>query len=145
MSVPVPPFLSTSLDLHTVVPATVIKTRTGALAQYARVPADHLVPIPPGLSPVQAAGVTLAGMTAYQALFDVAGLQPEQSVFVNGGSTAVGAFAIQLAKAVGCKVAASASAKNEAYVRGLGADEVRPFLLFIPRHPSLMCVCGPVL
>lgn len=63
-------------------------------------------------------------MTAYQALVDVGGLQPEQSVFVNGGSTAVGSFAIQIAKAVGCKVTASASAKNEEYVRSLGADEV---------------------
>lgn len=101
------------------------KARPGTLAQYTRVPADNLIPVPPGLTTVQAAGITLAAVTAYQALFDTGGLQPEQSVFVNGGSTAVGAFAIQLAKAVGCRVAASASAKNEAYVRGLGADEVR--------------------
>ena len=110
-----------------------IKTRAGTLAQYARVPADHLVSVPPGLSPVQASGITLAAMTAYQALFDAAGLQPEQSVFVNGGSTAVGAFAIQLPKAAGCRVAASASAKNEAYVRSLGADDVSP--------PSLCPLC----
>ena len=115
-----------------------MKTRAGVLAQYARVPAENVVPIPPELTPVQASGISLAGITAYQALFDTAGLQPEQSVFVNGGSTAVGAFAIQFAKAIGCKVAASASAKNEAFVRGLGADEVRslpsspPFLLPIP-------------
>ncbi|EPS94590.1 NAD-binding protein [Fomitopsis schrenkii] len=112
------------------------KARPGTLAQYTRVPADNLIPVPPGLTTVQAAGITLAAVTAYQALFDTGGLQPEQSVFVNGGSTAVGAFAIQLAKAVGCRVAASASAKNEAYVRGLGADEFFDYTK-APLHETL--------
>ena len=56
-------------------------------------------------------------------------LQAGQTLFVNGGSTAVGAFAIQLAKARGARVVAAASAKNEAYVRALGADEVRVCVL----------------
>ena len=52
-------------------------------------------------------------------------LEPGQTVFVNGGSSSVGAFAIQIAKAKGAaKVVASASGKNEEFVRGLGADEV---------------------
>ncbi|KAI0933956.1 hypothetical protein AcW1_005634 [Taiwanofungus camphoratus] len=101
----------------------VLKHRHGVLAEYTRVPASHLIHRPPNVTPVQAAGITLVGMTAYQALFHVAKLEPEQHLFVNGGSTAVGAFAIQLAKAIGCKVTASASGKNEEYVCSLGADE----------------------
>ncbi|KZT69073.1 NAD(P)-binding protein [Daedalea quercina L-15889] len=115
---------------------TIIKTRMGALAQYTRVPANNLVPIPENTSPVQAAGITLASMTAYQALFDVGGLQPEQSVFINGGSSAVGAFAIQLAKAAGCTVTASASGKNEEYVRSLGADKFVDYTK-APLHETL--------
>lgn len=63
-------------------------------------------------------------MTAHQALFKVANLKAEQTIFINGGSSAVGAFAIQLAKIKGAKVVASASEKNEEFVRKMGADEV---------------------
>ncbi|KZT11465.1 NAD(P)-binding protein [Laetiporus sulphureus 93-53] len=107
-------FLTVSLSL---------KTRQGTLAQYTYLPASHLVRRPANVPPTRAAGVPLTAMTAYQALFEVGHLEPEQRVFINGGSTAVGSFAIQLAKAIGCKVTASASGKNEEYVRSLGADE----------------------
>ncbi|EED85578.1 predicted protein [Postia placenta Mad-698-R] len=100
-----------------------VKERKGALAQYASISASHIVRRPVNVTPTQAAGIPLAAMTAYQALFDVAHLKPEQHVFINGGSTAVGGFAIQIAKSIGCKVVASASGKNEGYVRSLGADE----------------------
>ncbi|KAH9841922.1 uncharacterized protein C8Q71DRAFT_700158 [Rhodofomes roseus] len=113
------------------------KAGTGVLAQYARIKAEDLVPLPANVTPVQASGVTLVAMTAYQALFGLGGLRPKQSVFVNGGSTAVGAFAIQLAKAVGCKVTASASAKNEEYVRSLGADEFVDYTK-APLHQTLI-------
>lgn len=99
------------------------KTHQGALAQYAAVPAVNLVHRPPNLSEVQAAGVTLTSMTALLAL-DEAKLEEGQTLFVNGGSTAVGSFAIQLAKLRGARVVASASKKNESFVRSLGADEV---------------------
>lgn len=104
--------------------AVAVKERKGALAQYASISASHIVRRPVNVTPTQAAGIPLAAMTAYQALFDVAHLKPEQHVFINGGSTAVGGFAIQIAKSIGCKVVASASGKNESYVRSLGADEV---------------------
>ncbi|KAI0078196.1 NAD(P)-binding protein [Panus rudis PR-1116 ss-1] len=98
------------------------KTKQGALAEYLRVPAENVVPRPENINPTQAAGVSLVTLTAYQGLFDVGKLEPGQSLFVNGGSTAVGAAAIQLAKAIGCKVTATASGKNEEYVKSLGAD-----------------------
>ncbi|KAH9920420.1 chaperonin 10-like protein [Amylocystis lapponica] len=102
---------------------TAVLSKHGSLAEYAVVRASSLIPRPANVTPTQAAGLAMAGLTAYQSLFDVGGLEEGQSVFINGGSSAVGSFAIQLAKARGCKVVASASAKNEAYVRALGADE----------------------
>lgn len=103
------------------------QTGQGALADYIRVPATYIVHRPPFVTPVQAAGVTLAGETAWQGLFDVGQLEEGQTVFVNGGSSAVGAYAIQIAKAKGAKVYASASGRNEEFVKNLGADVVRGF------------------
>lgn len=99
------------------------KIRQGSLTEYTRMPASHLAPLPANTSFTGAAGFTLAGETAYQALFEVCQLEAGQSVFVNGGSSSVGAFAIQIAKAKGCRVVASASGKNEDFVKALGADE----------------------
>ncbi|KII89280.1 hypothetical protein PLICRDRAFT_139690 [Plicaturopsis crispa FD-325 SS-3] len=100
------------------------QTRQGALQQYARLPASHLAARPPNVPPAAAAGLALAGQTAWRALFVVGGLRDGQRVFVNGGSSSVGACAVQLAKAHGCHVAASASAESAALVKALGADDV---------------------
>lgn len=86
--------------------------------------ADQVVIRPANVTPTQAAGVTLAALTAYQALFNAINLEADQTIFINGGSTAVGAFAIQFAKFKGATVIATASAKNEEFVREMGADEV---------------------
>lgn len=102
-----------------------IKTRQGAFSQYTRLPATHVVPRPQFLKPTEAAGLGLAGLTAYEALLNVGKLQPGQHLFINGGSTAVGIVAIQLAKALGCTVTVTASSKREDFVRSLGADNVR--------------------
>ncbi|KAJ3536779.1 hypothetical protein NM688_g6791 [Phlebia brevispora] len=99
-----------------------LQSHQGALAQYIRLPASHVVPRPSELKPTEAAGLTLVGLTAYQALFDVAKLEQGQHLFINGGSTAVGISAIQLAKAIGCTVTVSASGKREPLLRSLGAD-----------------------
>lgn len=98
------------------------KSHQGALSQYAAIPAGTLVRRPSNLSEIEAAGVTLAAMTALHTLNE-AQLREGQTLFVNGGSTAVGSFAIQLAKVRGARVVATASGKNESLVRGLGADE----------------------
>ena len=110
--------------------ALTFKSHQGSLAQYTRLPASHVVPRPPTLSPTEAAGLTLVGLTAYQALFTIAKLEEGQHLFVNGGSTAVGIAAIQLAKAHGARVVTTASGKNEDFVKNLGADKVR-FTLFL--------------
>jgi NADPH:quinone reductase-like Zn-dependent oxidoreductase len=102
-----------------------LKTSQGALAQYTHVPATHIVKRPQNVSALEAAGITLTVLTAYQGLIDIARIEPGQSVSINGGSSAVGTFAIQIAKAKGCTVIASCSAKNTELVKSFGADEVR--------------------
>jgi NADPH:quinone reductase-like Zn-dependent oxidoreductase len=104
-------------------PQLTLKSRQGALAQYIAVPSTLLISRPQSITPVEAAGLAVAGLTAYQGL-ESAKLESGQTVFINGGSSGVGSFAIQIAKARGCRVVVSASEKNEGFVRSLGADEV---------------------
>ncbi len=96
---------------------------TGAFAEYAVAKAADLVRKPANLDFVQAAALPLAGTTAWQAMFDVAGLAPGQRLLITNSSGGVGSLAVQLAKARGVHVTAMASASNEAFVRSLGADE----------------------
>lgn len=102
------------------------KTRQGALSQYTSLPAAYLVKRPLNITAIEAAGVPLAALTSYQAL-RLGKLEPDQTIFINGGSSSLGAFAIQFAKARGAKVVATASTKNEAFGRRMGADEVRVY------------------
>ena len=96
----------------------------GALAEYACVPADNLVPVPENLSDVDAAAVPTSAMTALQALRDIARIRPGQRVLVTGASGGVGSFAVQLAKAFGAEVTGVCSTRNLDLVRSLGADHV---------------------
>lgn len=96
----------------------------GTLAQYACVPADHLVPVPAGLSLVEAAAVPTSALTALQALRDIANVRPGQTVLVTGASGGVGSFAVQIAKAFGAEVTGVCSTRNVDLVRSLGADHV---------------------
>ncbi|MBX7268608.1 NADP-dependent oxidoreductase [Micromonospora sp. Llam7] len=96
----------------------------GTYAEYVAAPSRHLARKPAGLSHVQAAGLGLAGLTAWQALVDVADVQPGQRVLVHAAAGGVGHLAVQIAKARGAHVIGTASAAKHAFVRGLGADEV---------------------
>ena len=100
------------------------KSGQGALAQYAYVPARAVTHRPEGISPNEASGIAIVAITAYAALYQVGKLEAGQRIFINGGSTSVGIYAIQFAKALGCKVYVSASEKNEEFLKGLGVDEV---------------------
>jgi NADPH:quinone reductase-like Zn-dependent oxidoreductase len=97
---------------------------SGALAEYACVPADNLVPLPAGLSAVEAAAVPTSAMTALQALRDIARVRPGQTVLITGASGGVGSFAVQIAKALGAGVTGVCSTRNVDLVRALGADHV---------------------
>jgi NADPH:quinone reductase-like Zn-dependent oxidoreductase len=95
---------------------------TGAFANYAVAKAADLVRKPVNLDFIQAAALPLAGSTAWQALFDEAGLAAGQRLLITNSSGGVGSLAVQFAKARGAHVTALASGRNETFVRGLGAD-----------------------
>ena len=97
--------------------------RDGAYAEYIAVRASELARKPKSIGHVEAAGVPLVGITAWQALFDIAGLGAGQSVLIHAASGGVGSLAVQFAKWKGARVLATASAANHELIRGLGADE----------------------
>ncbi|MBB6350805.1 NADP-dependent oxidoreductase [Nonomuraea muscovyensis] len=96
----------------------------GAAADYTVAPAAVLARAPETIPPADAAAVPVAGLTAWQAVFEHARLGPGQTVLVNGAGGGIGMFAVQLAKRAGATVVATASPRSEAAVRRLGADEV---------------------
>jgi NADPH:quinone reductase-like Zn-dependent oxidoreductase len=106
--------------------------RDGVAAEYAAVPTEYLAPKPGGLDDSAAAALPLAGLSAWQGLFDHGQLEAGQRVLVHGAAGGVGHLAVQLAHQRGAHVIATASAANADRVRGLGADQVvdhtaRPF------------------
>ncbi|EFI28441.1 quinone oxidoreductase [Coprinopsis cinerea okayama7 len=111
-------------------------SKQGALAEYVVVPASEIALKPANITPIQASGITLTAITALHSL-DQAGLEEGQTILINGASTAVGSFAIQLAKIKGAKVVAVASGRNEQYVRNLGADEFIDYTKVGPLHKYL--------
>jgi NADPH:quinone reductase-like Zn-dependent oxidoreductase len=96
----------------------------GGFAEYTRVRAADLAPLPRTLSFEQAAAVPLAGITALLAVRDDGRLQAGQRVLVNGASGGVGTFAVQLATAMGAEVTGVCGTRNLDLVRGLGAAHV---------------------
>ncbi len=98
--------------------------RDGAAAEYTVASATDVAPKPRTLGHIQAAGVPLVGLTAWQALFEHAGLTSGQSLLIHGAAGGVGSMAVQIAKWAGATVIATASARNHAFLRTLGADEI---------------------
>ena len=96
---------------------------SGAYAELATVPAALIAKKPAALSHEQAAAIPVAGMTAWQALFDRGQLQQGQTVLVAGAAGGVGHFAVQFAKHAGARVIGTGSARNREFVTRLGADE----------------------
>lgn len=94
----------------------------GSYAEYCLAYATMVVKVPASIGLAQAAGLATAGTTAYGGLLDVGALEAGQTVLVNGGAGGVGSLAIQIARARGARVAATCSAGNADYVRGLGAE-----------------------
>jgi NADPH:quinone reductase-like Zn-dependent oxidoreductase len=96
----------------------------GAAAEFVTLPADILAAKPRRLDHDSAASVPLAALTVWQALARHAGVTPGQHVLVHGAAGGVGSFAVQIAAALGAKVTATASARDAAFVSGLGAERV---------------------
>jgi NADPH:quinone reductase-like Zn-dependent oxidoreductase len=95
----------------------------GAFAEYTTVAANLVAAKPGSLSYTEAAGVPHAGLTAWQALIETAGLQAGQRVLIQAAAGGVGHLAVQFAKLKGAYVIGTGSENSEAFVRGLGADE----------------------
>jgi NADPH:quinone reductase-like Zn-dependent oxidoreductase len=99
-------------------------TAPGAAAEFVIAPSEVLAAAPTSIPLADAAALPMVGLTAWQALFDDAGLQEGQRVLINGAGGAVGGYAIQLAKRAGAHVIATASARSAQRVTSAGADEV---------------------
>jgi NADPH:quinone reductase-like Zn-dependent oxidoreductase len=100
-----------------------LRYRRGTLAEQVAVRHEEMAPMPADISYEEAAGLPLAGLTALQALRDVAQTCPGDAVCVNGGSGGVGTLAIQIARALGATVTSVSSAANVSLCRELGAQE----------------------
>jgi NADPH:quinone reductase-like Zn-dependent oxidoreductase len=96
--------------------------KAGGYAEYALVTEREATLKPKSLAYIEAAAVPLVAETAWQALVDTAKLSAGQTVLIHGGSGGVGTFAIQIAKARGAKVIATASTANQDLLKQLGAD-----------------------
>ena len=96
----------------------------GTFAEYVATKGDRLVPKPNGITFGQAAGITLAGCVALQALRDVAKVKAGDKVLVVGASGGIGSFMVQIAKALGAEVTGVASTSNLERVRSIGAGHV---------------------
>lgn len=96
--------------------------RNGAYAEYAVVPEAELALKPRSVDHVLAASVPIAALTAWQGLFDAGGLRTDQKVLIHGGAGGVGSFAVQLARWKGAFIVATASGRNQEFLRNLGAD-----------------------
>lgn len=98
--------------------------RIGTFAEYISMNENDVALKPKNLTMEEAASIPLVGLTAWQALVEMANLQKGQKVFIQAGSGGVGTFAIQLAKHLGATVATTTSTANVDLVKSLGADLV---------------------
>ncbi len=96
---------------------------SGAYAELATASASAIARKPEGVSHEQAAAIPVAGLTAWQALFDSGGLAGGKSALIAGASGGVGHFAVQFARHAGARVIGIGSSRNRDFVLGLGADE----------------------
>jgi NADPH2:quinone reductase len=97
----------------------------GGFAEFVTMPENQCIPLPASLSFEDAASMALIYDTAYFALRDRARVEPGESVLILGATGGVGLAAIQLAKAMGCRVFAAVSSQSkEDIVREAGADEI---------------------
>jgi NADPH:quinone reductase-like Zn-dependent oxidoreductase len=99
-------------------------TAPGAAAEYVAAPADLLAAAPRAVELADAAALPSAGLTAWQSLFEHAGLKAGQTILVNGAGGAVGGHAVQLATQAGATVIATASARSAGRIRSYGVDQI---------------------
>jgi len=95
----------------------------GGYAEYATVDARHALPVPPGLDFIQAAALPETVFTVFANVFEHGALKTGEALLVHGATSGIGVAAIQMAKAAGARVIATArGADKAAQARQLGAD-----------------------
>ncbi|WP_433174608.1 NADP-dependent oxidoreductase [Actinoallomurus sp. CA-150999] len=108
----------------------------GAAAEYLTAPAGGLVHAPAAIPLAHAAAIPVAGLTAWQGLFEHASLEPGTRILINGAGGGVGMFAVQLARHVGAHVIATAGPRSADRVRGYGAEQIIDYTRASP-HEAL--------
>lgn len=99
----------------------VIFRTAGAYAEYAAVSENGLAVRPQNISLEEAAGIPIAGATAYQGIFEEIDLKQGETILIAGAAGGVGTFAVQIASLAGGRVIATASESNHEYLKSLGA------------------------
>ena len=95
----------------------------GGYAEQVAVPATQLLPVPDGVSLVDAAALPEVVCTVWSNVFMTANLQPDQTILIHGGSSGIGTMAIQLARAIGARIAVTAGSGDKLEAcRALGAE-----------------------
>ncbi|HET9475123.1 MAG TPA: NADP-dependent oxidoreductase [Steroidobacteraceae bacterium] len=98
--------------------------QSGSYAEYAVVPVNSLARKPVSMTFEEAAGVPIAGETAYRSLHETGRMQSGQTVLIHGAAGGVGSAAVQIARAAGARVIGTASANNADFLKSIGADQV---------------------
>ena len=103
---------------------TLSVTRDGAEADYVIAMDSEIAPKPQSLDHEYAAAVPMAGLTAWQALFDHAHLSSKDTILIHGAAGGVGSFAVQLARWTGAHIIGTASEQNFSFLKDLGVNDV---------------------
>ncbi len=124
----------------------------GGYAEKVAVPEGMVLPVPEGLSFVEAAAIPEAFATSYLNLCIEGGMQSGDTVFIQAGASGLGMAAVQLAKRLGAKVVTTVGSQEKAtFVRSLGADvvinrkaeDIAAVLADHPTDVAMDCVAGP--
>src|SRR5215216_1352415 len=123
-------------------PEIVGPNSNGAYAEYHVAPASIVAKKPASLSHEEAAAVPLAGGTAYEAIVRRLVVQVGETILIHGGAGGVGSFAVQIAKAAGARVFATASTENQETLEALGTDVAIDYTSEDPFEVSLDDTAG---
>jgi NADPH:quinone reductase-like Zn-dependent oxidoreductase len=104
--------------------ASISSGGSGAFAELAMANKDSIAHKPKTLNHIEAAGLPLVGISAWQALVENIGLSKDQKILIHGGAGGIGSIAIQLAKHLGAYVATTVSTNDKQFVQELGADQI---------------------
>ena len=96
--------------------------KSGGFAEYAITTAHTTARIPGNVSFAQAAAIPCAGLTAYESVVRRLDVQPEHTVWMQGGAGGVGGFGVQICANIGATVITTASERNHEFVKSIGAD-----------------------